>query len=123
LWLLVWPALLVWRHGKGLEAPRTLPIPANLPTPAARNSRAATNGAPAIYSVAHSPISPAGKEAVVVTARVSDPDGVSSLLLRYRNDGLANSGLNDVTMVDDGTGGDAIAGDGIYSATIPGQPD
>ena len=24
--------------------------------------------------------------------------------------------------MDDGTGGDAIAGDGIYSATIPGQP-
>jgi len=122
-WLRGWPELLLRLHGNGLEAPGTLPIPPNLGTPGARNSRAATNGAPAIYSVAHSPISPAGKEAVVVTARVSDPDGISSLLLRYRNDGLANGPLTNLAMVDDGTGGDAIAGDGIYSATIPGQPD
>src|SRR6185503_12437212 len=27
-----------------------------------------------------------------------------------------------IVMGDDGTGGDAVAGDGIYSATIPGQP-
>src|SRR5438094_198979 len=27
-----------------------------------------------------------------------------------------------VTMVDNGSGGDSVAGDGVYSATLPGQP-
>ena len=31
------------------------------------------------------------------------------------------SGSNEFAMVDNGTGGDAVAGDGLYSATIPGQ--
>src|SRR5205085_5174206 len=39
--------------------------------------------------------------------------------LKYRIDPSATYTF--VPMVDDGTGGDAIAGDGIYSATIPGQ--
>jgi hypothetical protein len=56
---------------------------------------------------------------VVVTARVHDPDGVASMLLKYRLDPSSSYAL--VNMVDNGTGGDAVAGDGLYSATIPGQ--
>ena len=43
-----------------------------------------------------------------------------SFKLRYRLDPERDA--DDVAMLDDGTGGDAVAGDGLFSATIPGQP-
>ena len=62
---------------------------------------------------------PAANQAVVVTALVHDPDGVASVTLNHRVDPATT--YSTVTMLDNGTGGDAIAGDGIYSATIPAQ--
>ena len=98
-------------------------------TPGQRNNRALPNAGPAIYDVAHSPVLPQAGEAVVVTAKVSDPDGVESLSVRYRVDAsnitVTPALFTSLNMVDNGTngtGGDAIAGDGIYSATIPAQP-
>jgi hypothetical protein len=58
---------------------------------------------------------------VRVLARASDPDGVASLKLRYRVDPQLPVDSVTVEMQDDGTGGDALAGDGLYTATIPGQ--
>src|SRR4029453_5305293 len=52
-------------------------------------------------------------------ARVADPDGVTSLVLKYRVDPSATQ--QTVQMTDDGTGLDAVAGDGIFTGTIPGQ--
>ena len=48
---------------------------------------------------------PAANQAVVVTARVHDPDGVQSLTLYYRIDPATT--YTSVPMKDDGTGGDA----------------
>jgi hypothetical protein len=45
---------------------------------------------------------------------------VSSVVARYRIDPGTN--LTGVAMNDSGVGGDAFPGDGIFSATIPGQP-
>jgi len=42
-------------------------------------------------------------------------------VLWYRND-TTSGGTVSANMADDGTGGDQFANDGIYSATIPGQP-
>ncbi|MCI0348538.1 MAG: hypothetical protein L0Z53_03855, partial [Acidobacteriales bacterium] len=53
-------------------------------------------------------------------ARAHDPDGITSLLLKYRIDPSTN--FSSVAMVDNGAGGDVIANDGVYSAIIPGQP-
>ena len=72
-----------------------------------------------LYEVAHSPAIPAANQAVVVTARMHDADGVTNSVLNYRLDPATN--YTAVTMKDDGTGGDAIARDGIFSAAIPGQ--
>src|SRR5205807_7046012 len=74
---------------------------------------------PAITAVQHAPILPAASQPIIVTARVHDPNGVSSLVLNYRQDPSATYAT--VPMTDNGAGGDAIAGDGVYSATIPGQ--
>jgi hypothetical protein len=118
-WLKGAPGVLFRLRGNWLEALGAMELPKNPGTPGARNSRAVPNGPPAIYGVGHAPILPGGGEAVVVTARVSDPDGITSMVLRYRVD--PDTAYQNVAMVDDGTGGDAVAGDGVYSATIPGQ--
>ena len=111
---------LVFRlNGNWLEAAGTLPVPRNLGTPGWRNSRAVTNAGPAVFAVSHAPSMPAAGQACVVTARGSDPDGVASLTLNYRVDPA--SSYTALVMRDDGTGGDAVAGDGVFSATIPGQ--
>src|SRR5437879_12537508 len=83
----------------------------NLGTPGAPNSRARPNVGPAITDVKHSPLSAAVNQEVTVVARVHDPDGLATLLLKYRVDPSTN--LNLVTMVNNGAG--------LFSATIPGQ--
>jgi len=118
-WLRGWPEVLLRLNGNWLEATGPMPVPANLGTPGARNSRYASNAGPAIYQVSHSPSIPAANQPVVVTSRVQSPTGVQSLLLNYRID--PSTTYSTVPMRDDGTGGDAIAGDGIFSATIPGR--
>ena len=118
-WLRGWPELLLRLRGSYLEATDRMVVPRNLGTPGARNSRALSNGAPAIWAVTHTPAVPAEDEPVIVTARVQDPDGVASLVLKYRLDPAV--ALLAIPMNDDGTGGDAVAGDGLYSATLPGQ--
>ncbi|MEY2409392.1 MAG: hypothetical protein QOF48_2062 [Verrucomicrobiota bacterium] len=123
-WLRGWPELLVRTHGNYFDCVGRMSIPANLGTPGARNSRAISNAPPAIYEVRHDPVLPLASQGVVVTARRYDPDGVSSLAVRYRIDPAsapATYTYSTLSMTDDGLGGDAIANDGIYSATIPGQ--
>ncbi|MBI1177017.1 hypothetical protein GC207_06210 [bacterium] len=118
-WLAGSPEFIMKTYGNWLEAYGNLQVPTNLGTPGLPNSRAAVNIGPGIYEVKHTPALPAANEPVVVTARLHDPDGVSLAAVQYRID--PDSTLTTVYMVDNGTGGDAVAGDGIYSATIPGQ--
>ncbi len=118
-WLHGWPEALVRLNGNWLEAAGKMSIPTNLGTPGLVNSSKVPNAGPAIYEVAHSPSIPAANQAVVVTARVHDPDAPVTLQLKYRVDPSAS--YSTATMTDNGAGGDAIASDGIYSATIPAQ--
>lgn len=118
-WLHGWPEIYLRLCGNWLEAFGPMPVPANLGTPGLVNSRAVANAPPALYNVAHRPAVPAAGESVVVTACVQDPDGVTNLAVNYRIDPATNSVA--VAMVDDGTAGDAIAGDGVFSALLPGQ--
>ena len=118
-WLKGSPEILLRLRGNWLECAAELPTPANPGTPGARNSRYVPNAPPAITAVSHAPILPAANQPIVVSARVGDPDGVASVLLKYRLD--PSSTYSTLTMTDDGTGGDAVAGDGVFSATIPGQ--
>ncbi|MGB2820197.1 MAG: lamin tail domain-containing protein, partial [Phycisphaerae bacterium] len=119
-WLRGCPYVLLRLHGNWLEAAGEMIVPADLGTPGERNSGYAANAGPAIDDVAHAPVLPAAYENVVVTARVADVDGVSSVELKYRNDTDAPSTVYTLAMNDGGTGGDALAGDGIYSVTVPG---
>jgi hypothetical protein len=119
-WLRGDPNILLRTRGNWLECAGAMTVPKNLGTPGAANSRAVANAGPAISDVSHFPVLPADSEPVVVSALVSDPDGVAGVTLQYRID--PNTTYSSIVMRDNGTGGDAFAGDGIYSATIPGQP-
>jgi regulation of enolase protein 1 (concanavalin A-like superfamily) len=118
-WLHGWPEALLRLNGNWLEAAGAMPVPNNLGSPGMPNSQYVTNAGPAIYNVTHFPTLPAANQSVVVTAQAHDPNGMQNLILNYRID--PSGTYTSVPMTDDGTGGDAIAGDGIFSATIPGQ--
>jgi hypothetical protein len=118
-WLAGWPEILFRLQGNYLELPARLSVPPNLGTPGLRNSRGVTNAGPAISEVAHRPLLPQASEPVRVTARLSDPDGIGLARVQYRRD--PDSALSNLTMTDDGRGADEIAGDGVFSATVPGQ--
>ncbi len=98
------------------------------PTPGAANSCAATNSPPAIRQVAHAPQRPVSGDAVALTARITDADGVASVVCQYqlvapgayvRKTDAAYANWTTLAMRDDGLGGDALAGDAVYTAVIP----
>ncbi len=118
-WLHGWPEALLRLNGNWLEATGALPVPTNLGTPGQPNSRLVANAGPAIYEVTHTPSLPAASQAAVVTARAHAAQGLTNLTLFYRVDPATQ--YTAVPMTDDGAGGDMLAGDGLFSATIPGQ--
>jgi hypothetical protein len=120
-WIRGWPEILLRLHGGMLEVSGRMSVPTNLGTPGAPNSRAVSNAGPAVYEVVHSPALPAANEPVVVTARAQDPDGIASLRIKYRLDAVTPGNFQSLDMNDTGINGDAIAGDGVYSGTLPGQ--
>ncbi len=120
-WLAGWPEVLFRSRGAWIEMPARMEVPRNLGTPGEANSRRVNNAGPAIFDVNHSPALPRAGQPVLVTCRVSDPDNIGSLRLRWRADPSAT--LSNVTLRDDGASGDLVAGDGIYSALIPGRSD
>lgn len=118
-WLHGWPEPLLRLNGNWLEATGRLPLPVNPGTPGMPNSQLVPDAGPALYNVTHNPTLPAANQSVVVTVQAQTPRGLQNLTLYYRLDPATT--YTTVPMKDDGTGGDAIAGDGIFSATIPGQ--
>jgi hypothetical protein len=103
------------------------------PTPGAINSVYAANAPPQIRQVDNSPNSPVAGQDVAITAKVTDPDGVADVQLkyqlvypgdyiaindaRYNNDGYWTA----VTMYDNGSHGDATPADGVYTAVLSGS--
>ena len=73
--------------------------------------------APTIHDVTHTPTLPTRNDEVVVTARIEQTlHNVDNVSLTYR---VMFEDEVSVVMVDDGTGKDEEAGDGIYTAVIP----
>ena len=118
-WIAGWPYVALVLQGSYLEAAGRMNIPEDLGTPGAVNSRWAENAGPAVSDVSHNPVMPPAHQPVVVTARVQDADGIGGVSVHYRVDPASD--ITSVAMTDDGLGGDEVAGDGIYSAALPGQ--
>lgn len=110
-WLAGSREILLRLHGNYLEATGDMLTTRNLGSPGAPNSRARPNAGPFITDVTHQPVLPAANQAVTVTARVYDPDGLAALALKYRVD--PNTNYTTVAMTNRGAG--------FFSAIIPGQ--
>ena len=95
-----------------------LTMPLDLGTPGRQNTAFVSNRGPDILNVRHAPVIPLGGEPIVVTANVTDNDGLDYVTLYYRSEGSAIFTGSD--MADNGSGNDLIAGDGIFTASIPG---
>ena len=119
-WLCGDPQFILRLRGGHLETLAKLNVPKNLGTPGAANSRRVPNAGPAIMDVAHRPLLPAANESIYVSARLSDPDGIGVATLQWRRQN--NTLFTSAAMLDDGQNGDAVAGDGIFTGVIPGQP-
>jgi hypothetical protein len=115
------------------------------PTPAAYNQSVYLgNPPPHIRQVGHSPEQPISGEPVIITAKVTDSDGVSNVTLQYqivapgnyipvtlpnypsRNPATISNpaygrGWVSLVMHDDGLTGDEVANDDIYTVRIPGS--
>jgi len=106
-----------WDHSFG--AALLIPMPNALGTAGAANSRLAEAPLPQVDSVLHSPAVPKAADTVTVTARVASAQPLSTVEVVHRVDDSNNSGSWVATaMHDDGTGGDAVADDGIFTAAI-----
>ena len=100
------------------------------PTPGASNSVFSPNAAPNIRQVNHTPGQPVAGQDVVVSAKVTDPEGVASVTLGYQlvnpgsyinlEDASYETNWTNLPMVDDGSAGDAVPGDSVFSVTMPG---
>ena len=105
-------------HGFGTSF--YLPIPNNLGTPGTVNSRILNSPAPTITGVVHSPAVPKPGEQVRVTAKVGSLLPIGSVEVVHRLDSSSgNNQWSRLAMFDNGaSGGDVIAGDGIFTATL-----
>jgi autotransporter-associated beta strand protein len=102
-----------------------------LPTPGARSSvyLGSSEIAPQIRQVAHSPERPTTGQPVAITARITDPDGMGAVSLSYQivapgayirlDDPSYLTSWTTLAMRDDGSAGDALAGDSVFTAVIP----
>ena len=118
-WVSGRPRLIVqtWDHTLG-EA-FLIPVPNNLGTPGAINSRHAAAPPAQIDSVLHSPAVPRPTDPVKVTARVTSVAPLATVEVWHRADTINNANpYVAAPMFDDGTNGDAVAADGMWTATL-----
>ena len=87
------------------------------PSPGNENGLGDANAGPIFVDHSFSPEAPAESDPIVVTARVTNTfHPISKVEMSYR---VMYGSTRKVRMVDDGSGNDAVANDGIFTATIP----
>ena len=72
------------RINEGLESNLGASWRSALPTPGARNSITAGTAPPAIRQVAHAPVAPTSGQAVTISAKITDPEGIAAAWLEYQ---------------------------------------
>ncbi len=104
--------------------------PSNVgPTPGRTNICYSSNAPPQVRQVDHSPARPQSGELVKITAKVTDPDGVTNVVLQYQivnpgsyiqiTDAAYTNNWTSVAMTDNGLNADVTAGDAVYSVDLP----
>ncbi len=100
------------------------------PTPGRANSVFTENAPPQLRQVDHVPRAPGTGDDVVVSVKVTDPDGLGEIDVEYQlvdpgsyirlTDAEYASDWTVLALGDDGRNGDEVAGDDVYSGTLPG---
>ncbi|HON08973.1 MAG TPA: hypothetical protein PLW02_12825, partial [Verrucomicrobiota bacterium] len=89
----------------------------SLPTPGFPNGAGAADLGPIIKEISNTPTLPGDSDDILIAANIAPSFApVVSNILYYR---IMYGSEVSVPMVDNGTGGDRVAGDGVYSAIIP----
>ena len=88
------------------------------PTPLGANQPFANIG-PFFFDTTNDPLHPDAWEPVTVTSLICDDSGIVLAKVFFRADEF----VVEMEMFDDGLHGDGAAGDGIFGATLPGQPE
>ncbi len=95
----------------------TAPVYLNNATPGGINSNGTTTPGPSITGDAFAPAAPTANDDITVSCRVQPVfNAIDSVTLNWRT---AFNAVQQTPMVDNGTGGDAIAGDNVFTAVIP----
>ena len=119
-----------WVHGSHLLVAHTwdwsvakvfqLDVPSNLGTPGKKNSRALPTPAAQAENLTHYPAVPRTTDTVKVTVRVtSATPGAAATLYHRVPDANGKVPWQSKPMFDTATGGDDVAGDGVFSALLP----
>ena len=87
------------------------------PTPGEANRKGINHAGPMIVEVTHAPSQPTASEPLIVSARVLD-HATASVTLTYR---VMFGEHRSIVMTDDGSRADKVAGDGVFTATIPAE--
>jgi hypothetical protein len=118
-WVSGKPRLIAQTWDRSLVRSYLLEMPTHLGTPGRTNSQARRLPAPQIDALQHHPAVPRSGERVTMTARVTARTPGTVVELWHRPDRAeAEPAWQRQLMRDDGTQGDAIAGDGIYTAEL-----
>ncbi len=123
-----------WMYGKSRLIAQTpdhgwsheflIDVPENIGTPGAKNTIASDTTAPQVDDLLHSPAVPNDSQNVTITARVASVSSLTTVQVRYNRDSSGGNGESlfnpwkETPMNDAGIGGDAVAGDGIYTGQI-----
>jgi len=101
------------------------------PTPGTINAVYTSNVPPAIRQVDHSPNQPLPGETARIEAKVTDTDGIAAVTLHYQvvdpgayielEDPEYDTAWLTLPMRDDGTGGDQLAGDSVFTVELSGN--
>ena len=110
-WLVGSPQVNTCAYMQRLAKTTILNLPCRHGTPGVVNSRRVANAGPTFTDLKHSPVIPQSSEAVTISVRASDPDGVSSATLKYRVNPAATFTSAPMT----------LQSNGAWTANIPAQ--
>jgi hypothetical protein len=96
-----------------------LDVPSNLGTPGKPNSRALTTPAAQVEQLAHYPAVPRSTDTVKITVRVASVLPPTVMLYHRAADASGKAAWQSKPMYDNATGGDDLAGDGVFTALLP----
>jgi hypothetical protein len=110
-WLAGSPQVDTSAYFQRLARTTLLSLPARHGTPGAPNSRRTANAGPTFTDLKHAPVIPQANQAVTITIRASDPDGIASVTANYRVN--PSTAFTSVPMT--------LQADGTWAATLQGQ--